>query len=80
MLDARPTSLRGKRQVEVKGGAGAGRALDPDHPLVLLDDAVDGGEAEAGALAGLLGGDPELSGLEGLRNIRWVASDDSGGR
>src|SRR3972149_585884 len=40
----------GPRQVDLEGRAVAGLAVDPDVALALLHDAVDGREAEAGAL------------------------------
>ena len=43
-----------------EGGAGAGLALDGDPALMLLDDAIDGGQAQAGALADFLGGEKRL--------------------
>ena len=42
---------RDGRQEDSEGGARAGLAGHLDPALVLLDDAIDGGEAQAGALA-----------------------------
>ena len=50
-------------QIDVEGGALARRAGHVDAAAVLLDDAVDGGESEAGALADGLGGE------EGLEDV-----------
>src|SRR5205814_46548 len=49
-------ALRGAHagEVDAEGGPEPGLAVDPDAPAALLDDAVDGGEAEPGALAGAL--------------------------
>ena len=52
------------RKVEAEGRADARLAIDVNCPLVLLHDAVDHGQAEAGALAHLLGGE------EGLEDMR----------
>ena len=43
-----------------EGGAGAGLAFDDDPALMLLDNAIDGGQAQAGALADFLGGEKRL--------------------
>src|SRR5260221_522831 len=48
------------RQEDREGGALAGLAVDEDEAAGLLDDAVDGGEAEAGAGADFLGREERL--------------------
>ena len=73
-----PPGVRGERrpvmarQEDGESGALARRALDRDVPAALLHDAVDRGQAEAGALAGLLGGE---EGLEDPRLRRHVHAD-----
>ena len=47
-------------QEEVEGGAAAHGALHGDPALVLCDDAIDGGQPKAGALARGLGGEERL--------------------
>src|SRR5207237_1081561 len=56
------------RQVHLEGCAVAPLTVDPDMPLALLYDAVDGREPKSGPLAGFFGGeerleDPLLRGL-----------------
>jgi hypothetical protein len=46
----------GARQIDVEGCALPDLALGEDVSIALLDDAVDGGEAEAGAFSFFLGG------------------------
>src|SRR6188768_4090913 len=48
------------RQEDLEGGAAARRAVDGDVAAALLDDAVHHRQAEAGALAALLGGEERL--------------------
>ena len=50
--------LAGKEDVE--GAALADFAADFDPALVLLDNAIDGGQAQAGAFADFLGGEERL--------------------
>src|SRR5207237_2867000 len=52
--------LVGGGQEDAKGRSAAGLRIDVDRAARALDDAVDGGEAEPGALAGLLGGEEGL--------------------
>ena len=47
-------------QVDLEGRSLARFAVDVDEAVVLLDDAVDRGQAQAGALAHLLGGEERL--------------------
>ena len=54
-----PRRPRG-RQVDLERRAAARLAVDPDAAAALLDDAEHGREPEAGALAGLLGGEERL--------------------
>ena len=51
------------RQVDAEGRALADLAVGEDVAARLLDDAVDGGQAEAGALADILGGEERLEDL-----------------
>src|SRR5205085_11485639 len=48
------------QEVDREHGALAGRTVDEDEAAGLLDDAVDGGEAEPGAGADLLGREERL--------------------
>jgi len=48
------------REVDPELRAQAGLALHFDPALVLFDDAVDGGQAQAGALAHSLGGEERI--------------------
>ena len=48
------------RQVDAEGRALARFAVDVDEAVVLLDDAVDGGQAQARALADALGREERL--------------------
>src|SRR5579864_911092 len=52
------------RQIDLEGGALARLAIHPDVPSALPHDAVNHGEAQAGAVADLFGGE------EGLENAR----------
>ena len=47
-------------QVDLEGRALARLAVDVDEAVVLLDDAVDRGQPQAGAFAHLLGGEKRL--------------------
>ena len=51
------------RQIDLERGAAAHFAVDVDVAAGLLDDAVDGGQAQAGALARPLGGEERLEDL-----------------
>jgi len=42
------------REINFEAGTGAGRRVDANVAGALVDDAVDGGEAEAGTFAGSL--------------------------
>src|SRR5262249_9166038 len=53
-----------KRQVNAEGRSQARRAVHVNEALVLLDDAVDGGQSQTGAAAGL------FCGKERLENVR----------
>jgi len=59
--------FEGLREIEGEASAVAGGGVDMDEATALLDDAVDSGETEAGAFAGLLGGEErfEDAGLGG---------------
>ncbi len=61
-----------QRQVDLESGALADRGLDRDVAAGPLHDAVDHGEAEAGALAELLGGE------EGLEDVLEHLRRDAG--
>ena len=50
----------GARQINFEGGAGIQFAVNADVAAALADDAVAGGQAEAGALAEALGGEERL--------------------
>src|SRR5580658_5413126 len=50
----------GSRQINMESGAASYFALHHDVSAALLHDAVHGGEAEAGALTFLLGGEERL--------------------
>ena len=54
----------GSGKADLESGALVGWAQDLDKAAVLFDDAEDGGEAEAGSLAWLFGGE------EGLEDVR----------
>ena len=47
-------------KVNVESGAAAGRGGDGDFAAALLDNAIDVGKAQAGAFAGVLGGEKRL--------------------
>ena len=51
-------------KVQVNGGAAARQRVDDQFTAGLLDDAVGGSQAEAGALAERLGGEERLHGLQ----------------
>jgi len=59
-LGCRFELLEGLWQINLEAGAAAGGGVDVDEAAALLDDAVDRGEAEAGTLAGFLGGKERL--------------------
>jgi hypothetical protein len=63
MLDLRLLLDMVPRQEDPERGALADFAVDIDEAAGLLDDAVDGGEAEAGALADFLGREERLEDL-----------------
>jgi len=52
--------LEGLREIHGEASAAAGSGIDVDEAATLLDDAVDGGQAKARALAGFLGGEEGL--------------------
>src|SRR6185437_8043717 len=59
----RQLRLGDARKIKFKGAALARLAIDPDEASALLDDAVDGGKSQAGALW-------PLGGKEGLEDVR----------
>ncbi len=54
------TDLFDAREIDLKARAEAESAIDPDVAAALLDDSVDGGEAEASSLSDFLGGEEWL--------------------
>src|SRR5579863_5038196 len=59
----RGQTLGGAREIDLKSGATAGFAISHDVAIILFDDAVDHGKAQAGAFSYFLGGE------EGLKNM-----------
>src|SRR5690348_3810300 len=69
--------LFGAWKVKLEASALAGRGVQRDEAAALLDDAVNGGETEAGAFAGLLGGEEgfENTGLCGVVHAAACVGD-----
>src|SRR5208282_3280863 len=73
------------REEDLKSGPLADLALDFNPPLVLFDNAIDGGEAQAGSLAELLGGKegledpPQILGWDATAGVADAETDEGAG-